>query len=139
MYSKAKQLTDNRKKNKPKKRSRARKQRAGDILDNDYKKFNAELGCVITGQHANLGTYPNNIHNHHIKRRKATVNDYLTVALMGYVHMDYHSLPREKFTQKYNLEGMDIEYYFLQKAKERLCLYEELGNTLKCDIEGIFR
>ena len=102
-------------------------------MDANYKKFSAELGCVITGKKAKLGTYPNNIHNHHIKRRKATINDYVIVALMDYVHMDYHSLSKEKFAQKYNLLDLDIEEFFIQKAKERLDMYEQMGYKLICD------
>ena len=78
--------------------------KTGKTIDNKYSKWLGSQPCLITGKKAKRGTYPNNMHCHHVRGRKHGLqNDYIQVPLIGDVHNYYHNKGATEFIKKYSL------------------------------------
>ena len=137
MFTKAQQLTDNRKKLKPKKQKKRyyikpkpRKAKSYDILDSNYKEWlRANKGCVVYGGISEAN------HIHHIEGRKFGTNDYLTVPINGKYHnlskLSYHQMGQHSFKDYYfPYLDTDIKTYFTTLAMQYLQEYIDLGNEV---------
>jgi len=97
-----------------------------DMIDDHYSAWLGTQPCIITGQVAERGIGPYNMHCHHIRgRARGRRNDYHQVPLAGHLHTyanhSYHVLGKSGFLEKWKVhipdDVDDIIEYFDARAK----------------------